>query len=77
MDLKSEPWPKISDAAKEIVRKMLARDPRKRLTAEQVGGRPCERQSGRRGSSVMWSNVRQCEGVGEAEGEADGRLRNK
>lgn len=37
LDLKTDPWPRISAEAKDCVRKMLARDPKKRLTAEQVG----------------------------------------
>eukprot|EP00955_Chlamydomonas_euryale_P086599 364228-Chlamydomonas_euryale.AAC.15 len=36
LDLSSKPWPQISEAAKSCVRGMLARDPRKRLTAEQL-----------------------------------------
>ncbi|KAL0426621.1 UNVERIFIED_CONTAM: Calcium-dependent protein kinase [Sesamum latifolium] len=36
VDLTSDPWPKISDSAKDLVKKMLVRDPRKRLTAHQV-----------------------------------------
>ena len=36
MDLKSGPWTKISTPAKDIVRKMLTRDPKRRLTAEEV-----------------------------------------
>ena len=34
--MESEPWPSISDSAKDLVRKMLIRDPTKRLTAHEV-----------------------------------------
>lgn len=46
LDLKSDPWPRISDAAKDCVRRMLARDPRKRLTAEQVLKHPWMKENG-------------------------------
>lgn len=36
LDFVSEPWPSISDSAKDLVRRMLVRDPRKRLTAHEV-----------------------------------------
>ncbi|CAN1772570.1 Calcium-dependent protein kinase 20 [Linum perenne] len=36
IDFVSEPWPKISDSAKDLVRKMLAKDPKKRLSAHEV-----------------------------------------
>ncbi|XP_042056589.1 calcium-dependent protein kinase 20-like [Salvia splendens] len=36
LDFVSEPWPNISESAKDLVRKMLVRDPKKRLTAHQV-----------------------------------------
>ncbi|CAH9063514.1 unnamed protein product [Cuscuta europaea] len=36
VDFKSEPWPKISDSAKDLIRRMLVRDPKKRLTAHEV-----------------------------------------
>ncbi|KAM7262743.1 hypothetical protein ACFE04_000426 [Oxalis oulophora] len=36
LDFVSEPWPSISDGAKDLVRRMLARDPKKRLTAHEV-----------------------------------------
>lgn len=36
LDFSSDPWPSISESAKDLVRKMLVRDPRKRLTAHQV-----------------------------------------
>ncbi|KQK20828.1 calcium-dependent protein kinase 17 [Brachypodium distachyon] len=36
LDFSSEPWPSISKSAKDLVRKMLNRDPRKRLTAHEA-----------------------------------------
>ncbi|KAL5198199.1 hypothetical protein ABZP36_001711 [Zizania latifolia] len=36
LDFSSDPWPSISDSAKDLVRKMLIRDPRKRLTAHEA-----------------------------------------
>ncbi|KAK7393149.1 hypothetical protein VNO78_21627 [Psophocarpus tetragonolobus] len=36
LDFSSDPWPTISESAKDLVRKMLIRDPRRRLTAHQV-----------------------------------------
>ncbi|KAF7818880.1 calcium-dependent protein kinase 26-like [Senna tora] len=36
LDFSSNPWPKISESAKDLVRKMLVRDPRKRITAHEV-----------------------------------------
>ncbi|XP_074279548.1 calcium-dependent protein kinase 4-like isoform X2 [Silene latifolia] len=36
LDFGSDPWPSISDSAKDLIRKMLDRDPKKRLTAYEV-----------------------------------------
>ncbi|KAL5075340.1 hypothetical protein RYX36_014324 [Vicia faba] len=36
LDFASDPWPAISESAKDLVRKMLVRDPRRRMTAYQV-----------------------------------------
>ncbi|XP_042474496.1 calcium-dependent protein kinase 32-like [Zingiber officinale] len=36
VDFKREPWPKVSDSAKDLVRHMREPDPKKRLTAQQV-----------------------------------------
>ncbi|XP_010543629.1 PREDICTED: calcium-dependent protein kinase 1-like [Tarenaya hassleriana] len=36
LDFTSDPWPSISESAKDLVRKMLVRDPKRRLTAYQV-----------------------------------------
>lgn len=38
IDFKSEPWPLISESAKDLIRKMLTKDPKKRITAAQVLG---------------------------------------
>lgn len=36
LDFISEPWPSISESAKDLVRRMLVRDPKKRMTAHEV-----------------------------------------
>lgn len=36
LDFTSDPWPRISESAKDLVRKMLVREPKKRLTAHDV-----------------------------------------
>ncbi|XP_050227604.1 calcium-dependent protein kinase 26-like [Mercurialis annua] len=36
LDFTSEPWPHISESAKDLVRRMLVRDPRKRIKAHEV-----------------------------------------
>ncbi|KAG9139658.1 hypothetical protein Leryth_020106 [Lithospermum erythrorhizon] len=36
LDFASDPWPSISEGAKDLVRRMLIRDPKKRLTAHEV-----------------------------------------
>jgi calcium-dependent protein kinase len=38
LDLQREPWPRISEGAKSLVRQMLQMDPKKRPTAQQVLG---------------------------------------
>ncbi|XP_057982137.1 calcium-dependent protein kinase 8-like [Malania oleifera] len=40
IDFKRDPWPLVSDNAKELVRKMLDPDPRRRLTAQGVLDHP-------------------------------------
>lgn len=39
VDFKRDPWPKISDNAKDLVKKMLNPDADQRLTAQQVLGK--------------------------------------
>lgn len=41
IDFKRDPWPKVSESAKDLVKKMLDPDPRRRLTAQQVLGNGC------------------------------------
>ncbi|XP_077214202.1 calcium-dependent protein kinase 20-like [Tasmannia lanceolata] len=36
VDFKRDPWPKISDNAKDLVKRMLNPDPKRRLTAQEV-----------------------------------------
>lgn len=39
VNFKRDPWPKVSDNAKDLVKKMLNPDPSKRLTAQEVLGK--------------------------------------
>lgn len=38
IDFKRDPWPKVSENAKDLVRRMLDPDPKRRLTAQKVLG---------------------------------------
>ncbi|WOK92414.1 calcium-dependent protein kinase 20 [Canna indica] len=40
VEFKREPWPKVSDGAKDLVKRMLEPDPKKRLTAQGVLDHP-------------------------------------
>ncbi|KAG6409963.1 hypothetical protein SASPL_128007 [Salvia splendens] len=46
VDFTSDPWPSISDGAKELVKKMLASDPKQRLSAAQVLNHPWIKEDG-------------------------------
>lgn len=36
LDFSSDPWPNISQSAKDLVKRMLVRDPKKRITAHEA-----------------------------------------
>jgi calcium-dependent protein kinase len=38
VDLMSDPWPQISDSAKDLVKRMLTMDPKRRITAKEILG---------------------------------------
>lgn len=46
IDFESSPWPSISHSAKDLVRKMLTMDPKKRITSAQVLEHPWIREGG-------------------------------
>ncbi|KAI5075389.1 hypothetical protein GOP47_0009937 [Adiantum capillus-veneris] len=46
LDFETDPWPGISESAKDLIRKMLLRNPEKRLTAHQVLCHPWIRKDG-------------------------------
>ncbi|KAB1215199.1 Calcium-dependent protein kinase isoform 2 [Morella rubra] len=46
IDFESSPWPSISSSAKDLVRKMLTQDPKKRITSAQVLEHPWIREDG-------------------------------
>lgn len=46
IDFASQPWPSISSSAKDLVRKMLTQDPKKRITSAQVLEHPWIKEGG-------------------------------
>ncbi|KAJ7967687.1 Calcium-dependent protein kinase [Quillaja saponaria] len=46
IDFETQPWPSISEGAKDLVKKMLTRDPKKRITSTQVLEHPWIREDG-------------------------------
>ncbi|KAK7376680.1 hypothetical protein VNO80_02094 [Phaseolus coccineus] len=46
LDLENAPWPSISAAAKDLIRKMLTRDPKKRITAAEALEHPWMKEGG-------------------------------
>ncbi|KAJ3689967.1 hypothetical protein LUZ61_019131 [Rhynchospora tenuis] len=55
LDLISIPWPSISNAAKDLIRKMLTKDPRRRITAPQALDHPWLREGGASSKSICWN----------------------
>ncbi|GAY42854.1 hypothetical protein CUMW_070110 [Citrus unshiu] len=46
LDLQSSPWPSISGQAKDLIRKMLTKDPKKRITAAEALEHPWLKEDG-------------------------------
>uniref|UniRef100_A0A804ISI1 non-specific serine/threonine protein kinase n=1 Tax=Musa acuminata subsp. malaccensis TaxID=214687 RepID=A0A804ISI1_MUSAM len=46
IDFESQPWPTISQSAKDLIRKMLTKDPKQRITAAQALEDPWLREGG-------------------------------
>ncbi|KAB2060390.1 Calcium-dependent protein kinase 21 [Gossypium arboreum] len=57
LDFESLPWPSISESAKDLVRKMLTKDPKKRLTSAQVLEHPWMREDGEASDKPIGSAV--------------------
>ncbi|WCJ34149.1 Calcium-dependent protein kinase family protein [Euphorbia peplus] len=46
LDFSTDPWPNISDSAKDLVRRMLVRDPKRRIKAHEVLCHPWVQEDG-------------------------------
>ncbi|PNY02810.1 calcium-dependent protein kinase 3-like protein, partial [Trifolium pratense] len=46
IDFASDPWPKISSSAKDLIKKMLQGDPKERITAAEVLNHPWMKEDG-------------------------------
>lgn len=55
IDYESPPWPSISAGAKDLIKKMLTKDPKKRITAAQALGK-YTRSKKKKKSSLMYTN---------------------
>lgn len=58
VDFKREPWPKVSDGAKDLVRKMLDPDPTRRLTAHEVLEHPWLHNAKKASNASLGDTVR-------------------
>ncbi|KAL8151208.1 hypothetical protein V2J09_021016 [Rumex salicifolius] len=57
VDFECDPWPSISNSAKDLVKSMLTKDPKKRITAAQVLEHPWMREGGEASDKPMDSAV--------------------
>ncbi|KAK1416462.1 hypothetical protein QVD17_32253 [Tagetes erecta] len=57
LDLQSPPWPSISDSAKDLISKMLTKDPKKRITADKALEHPWLKEDGEASEMPMDSAV--------------------
>ncbi|KAK8943323.1 Calcium-dependent protein kinase 7 [Platanthera guangdongensis] len=58
VDFKRDPWPKISDSAKDLVKKMLNPDPKQRLSAQGVLDHPWLQNAKKAPNVNLGENVR-------------------
>ncbi|KAM0019605.1 putative protein kinase CAMK-CDPK family [Helianthus debilis subsp. tardiflorus] len=57
LDLQSPPWPSISEGAKDLISKMLTRDPKNRITADKALEHPWLKEDGEASEVPMDSAV--------------------
>lgn len=57
VDMRSKPWPLISEEAKDCVKQMLERDPQKRASAAQILQHPWVREDGTASDQPMQFEV--------------------
>eukprot|EP00249_Psilotum_nudum_P029711 c40945_g1_i1 orf=3-272(-) len=57
IDFASDPWPYISSGAKDLVKKMLRKDPKERLSAQDVLNHPWIREDGEAPNKPLHSGV--------------------
>ncbi|KAM7502523.1 hypothetical protein LguiB_001427 [Lonicera macranthoides] len=58
VQFKGDPWPKVSNSAKDLVKKMLEPDPKRRLTAKQVLEHPWLQDSSKAPNRLLGEVVR-------------------
>ncbi|XP_074569628.1 calcium-dependent protein kinase 2-like [Curcuma longa] len=57
IDFESPPWPSISNSAKDLIKKMLTQDPKKRITSAQVLQHPWLKEGGEASDNPIDSAV--------------------